>query len=323
MDQYGIYTAADSNFFPGVVVQHHALRQHGYTGNLAVIDTGLEPWMREFLVQRGLIVIPMGFAARTRFTDVLTDETAGMRGWSFKAFGILHANLFERFTYIDADYIPLCNLEEMLFDRINRGDFLCTEDGQNTWDQRHADAIGVAPGTYMNINAGFFSASLEHHGPLLEEWRNLMTRRKPFDLWYGDQGALNAILDKYSVPKVLVGDKADWNQTWLNERLAAPGDVVIRSISPPVLRHRTGRRIYGWHGCGWCRYWHGIGIDHYRKDDTEIERMRRECTQKVPAAVLELFEELLFCGNDLRVEGHLLCPLPCEEPAANLPVSSG
>ena len=315
MDEYGIYTAADYNFFPGVVAQYHALRQHGYTGKLAVIDTGLDPWMADYLAERGVILISMDFVKNLRFTDVLSDEAAGMRGWSFKAFGILHANLFKRFTFIDGDYIPLCNLQEKLFDRIDRGEFLCTEDGLNTWDDRHADAVGVRPGTYMNINAGFFSASLEHHGPLLEEWRNLMTRRKPFDLWYGDQGALNAILDKYSVPKVLVGDKADWNQTWLNETLAREGRVVVHSLSPPMLRHRDGRRIYGWHGCGWCRYWHCLGIDHYRKDQGEIEKMGRECIGKVPEAVLEVFKACLFYDNNLRQERHLLVPQERQQQA--------
>ena len=105
----------------------------------------------------------------------------------------------------------------------------------NTWSAAHADAVGVAPGTYMNINAGFFSASMEHHRALLEEWRNLMTRRKPFDLWHGDQGALNAILDKYSVPKVLVGEKADWNQTWLNESLSREGDGIAAFLGDEAV----------------------------------------------------------------------------------------
>jgi hypothetical protein len=308
-EQYGIYTAADANFFPGVVVQLNSLRRHGYRGKLAVIDTGLEEWMADYLTERGIILVSMEFTRRIRFTDVLTDETAGMRGWSFKAFGILHADLFDRFTFIDADYIPLCNLERELLERIDRGEFLCTEDGLNSWDARHSEAVGVPAGTYVNVNAGFFSASLQHHGQLLEEWRNLMTRRKPFDLWYGDQGALNAILDKYGTPKILVGDKEDWNQTWLNERFAKEGCIEVESLSPPVLRHQDGRRIYGWHGCGWQRYWHGIGIDHYRKDLAEIEKMRRETVEMIPAAVLNVFKSLLFDGTDLRMSGHLLVPL--------------
>ncbi len=109
MDHYGIYMAADEDFFPGVVVDYQALRQHVYSGKLAVIDTGLAPWMRDYLSGLGLVVISMNFTKRVRFTDVLSDENAGMHGWAFKAFGILQANLFERFTCIDADYIPLCN----------------------------------------------------------------------------------------------------------------------------------------------------------------------------------------------------------------------
>lgn len=305
---YGIYTAADYNFFPGVVVQLNSLRQHGYHGPLAVIDTGLEPWMADYLRERGVELISTDFTKTLRFTDVLTDETAGLKGWSFKIFGILHADLFENFTFIDADYIPLCNLEQELLERIERGEFLCTEDGHNTWDEKHTEAIGVAPGTYSNINAGFFSASMKHHAALLEEWRNLMTRRKPFDLWYGDQGALNAILDKYGIPKVLVGDKADWNQTWLNEKLAQENSIRVGSLSPPVLRHHNGQRIYGWHGCGWCRYWHCLGIDHFRDDPAEIQKMQRDCVGKVPDAVLQIFSALLFQNGDLAVDGYLLTP---------------
>jgi hypothetical protein len=306
MDDYGIYTAADDNFFPGVVVQLNALRLHGYMGRLAVIDTGLAPWMREYLSRRGAIIIPLDFTKQVRFSDVLSDETAGMRGWSFKAFGIMQARLFRCFTFIDADYIPLCNLQAELHARVSDGEFLCTEDGSNIWDESHADAIGVRPGTYMNVNAGFFSASMDHHGAILEEWRNLMTRRKPFDLWYGDQGALNAVLDKYGTPKVLVGDKSQWNQTSMNAALARDNAVTVASVSPPILRYGDGRRIFGWHGCGWCRYWHCIGIDHYRQDKAEIDEFRRECAGKVPQAVLELFSHMLFYDDDLVIAGHLI-----------------
>ena len=309
MDDYGIYTAADFNFFPGIVVQLNALRLHGYRGKLAVFDTGLEPWMRDYLTRHGATVVALDFVKSLRYTDVLSEETCGFRGWSFKAFGIVHARLFNRFTFIDGDYIPLCNLQEELDQRIERGEFLCTEDGVNTWGEAHAEATGVQPGTYMNINAGFFSASLNHHVAILEEWRNLMTRRKPFELWYGDQGALNAILDKYGIAKVLIGDKADWNQTWMNETLAKEGMVVVDNLSPPVVRHQSGQRIYGWHGCGWCRYWHCLGIDHYRKDPAEIEKMQRECVGKIPKAVLEVFSSLLFAEADLEVRDHLLVPI--------------
>ena len=105
----------------------------------------------------------MEFTNKLRFTDVLSDERAGMRDWSFKAFGIMQARLFRAFTFIDADYIPLCNLQEELHGRIENGEFLSTEDGWNTWTDVHAEAVGVRPGTYMNLNAGFFKPSMEHH----------------------------------------------------------------------------------------------------------------------------------------------------------------
>ncbi len=124
-----------------------------------------------------------------------------------------------RWTFIDGDYLPLCNLEVELRPMIEQGQFISTEDGANTWNQTHEEAMGVRPGTYVNINAGFISLDMEVYGAIMHEWRNLMTRRKPFDLWYGDQGALNAILDKWSVKKHTL-NKVLWNQTWLNESMA-------------------------------------------------------------------------------------------------------
>src|ERR1700722_10752307 len=181
MDNYGIYTASDANFFPGIVVQLNSLRMHGYEGTLAVIDTGLDQWMRDYLSERGVIIISMDFVKSVRYTDVLSEEFAGKRGWSFKIFGIMRARLFKTFTYIDGDFIPLCNLQHELYERVSQGEFLSTEDGWNTWTNAHTEAIGVRPGTYVNINAGFFSASVDHHEPILDEWRNLMTRRNAFD----------------------------------------------------------------------------------------------------------------------------------------------
>lgn len=309
MDEYGIYTAANASYFAGVVVQLESLRLHGYTGKLVVFDTGLEPWMREYLIEHGAHVFLMDFVRHIRFTDVKAEEHAGIKDWSFKAFGISQARMFRRFTFIDADYIPLCNLQSELFDRIDRGEFLCTDDGENNWDERHFEAIGVAPGRYVNVNAGFFSLSLDHFDWLIEEWRNLMTRWKPFDLWHGDQGALNAILDKYGVRKSFVGHGADWNQTYYCEKLAKNGMVEIESFAPPILRHRGGNRIYGWHGCGRFRYWHALGVAHGHQYEDEILLRQRLSWLQVPAAVHNLFAHLLLRTGDLAIQDHQLVPL--------------
>lgn len=295
---YGIYTLGDENFFAGIVASINALRFYNYSGPIAVIDIGFEAWMRDYLRSfSDVCVLDIEPVKKDiRFTDERTDENPVMKGWAYKAFSILYYNLFEGWTFIDGDYLPLCNLEQELRPLINNGLFVSTEDGTNTWGKEHEDAIGVQPGSYVNINAGFISLNMQHYGCIVHEWRNLMTRRKPFQLWYGDQGALNAILDKWGVKKHLL-DKKLWNQTWLNEPMARENRcyLVENGSEIHVSYGPASDRIKGWHGTGWNKLWHQLGIDHYRKNNAEErQRFYRECQNKSPAAILEIFEFFLF-----------------------------
>ena len=311
--EYGIYTVGDENFFPGIVASANALRSYGYAGPIAVIDIGFLPWMAAYLeAYPGIEVLPIEPVRRNLgFTDLHTDENPAMTGWAYKAFGIVHYDRFRAWTFLDADYFALSNVELMLRPLVEAGRFVSTEDGTNHWDSRHQEAIGVDPGAYMNINAGFISLDMEVHGPIIHEWRNLMTRRRPFDLWYGDQGALNAILDKHSVPKHTL-DKVLWNQTWLNESMARENLCEMRwEEGKPLLWYPPKEdRIYGWHGMGWHKLWHQIGIDHYRKGDAdERGRFYKESQGKSPRAIVEAFEHFLFLGEFnavLKRQGHLL-----------------
>ena len=52
-----------------------------------------------------------------------------MKGWAYKAFAIVHCHLFSKWTFIDADYLPLCNLEKELRPLIEDGHIISTEDG--------------------------------------------------------------------------------------------------------------------------------------------------------------------------------------------------
>lgn len=310
---YGIYTVGDENFFAGVVASVNALRYYGYTGPVAVIDVGFLAWMVDYLNDfENVQVLDIAPLRRTiRFTDIITDEEPVMCGWAYKAFGIVHYDLFDRWTFIDADYLPLCNLQEELLPLITAGHFVSTEDGINVWTEQHQEAIGVKPGSYMNINAGFISADMNVHAAIIHEWRNLMTRRKPFDLWYGDQGALNAVLDKWEVPKFTL-DKTLWNQTWLNNEMARENRCLL--IRQPADMHAwyepLDARIMGWHGAGWHKLWHQLGIDHYRKENAEERnRFYHESKGKSPWPIVDLFESFLFMDNfnrPLRRDGHLL-----------------
>lgn len=314
---YGIYTVGDDNFFAGIVAAINSLRFHGYWGPIAVLDIGFEAWMVSYLndyANVGVLDIEP-VKENQRFTDVKTDENPVMKGWAYKAFGILHYDLYDQWTFIDADYLPLCNLEAELRPLIAQGHFVSTEDGNNTWDERHADAMGVKPGDYMNINAGFISLDMKVHGSIIHEWRHLMTRKKPFDLWYGDQGALNAVLDKWEVPKYTL-DKVLWNQTWLNKAMAVENQCFLRGEGKGlhVWYAPKEARIMGWHGAGWHKLWHQIGIDHYRKHAPE-ERLRFffECEGQSPTAIVEIFKFFMFMGDynqPLTRADHLLVPCP-------------
>jgi hypothetical protein len=309
---YGIYTVGDHNFFAGVVAAINSLRHHGYRGSVVVFDVGFDPWMVEYLRRYDRVeVLEMESVGRNlRFTDVVSDECPLFKDWAYKAFGIVHYDRFRHWTFIDGDYLPLCNLEDELLPLIKEGCFIGTEDGINEWNEAHEDAMGVRPGTYLNINAGFVSVNMETHGHIVHEWRNLMTRFKPFALWWGDQGALNAILDKHGVERTLL-DRRLWNQTGMNTSMTEEGAcrLVTRRGHRHVIDTETGVRVMGWHGVGWHKLWHQIGIDHYRENASERRAFRRECRGKSPPAVVELFRHFLFSdrfNRRLRQNGHRL-----------------
>jgi lipopolysaccharide biosynthesis glycosyltransferase len=309
---YGIYTLGDHNFFAGIVASINALRFYGYIGPIAVIDIGFEEWMQDYLESfSDVSVLSIEPAKKDiRFTDVRTDESPIMKNCAYKAFGILHYNIFERWTYIDGDYFPLCNLEAELRPLIEAGLFVSTEDGTNTWEKKHQEASGVMPGTYMNINAGFVSLDMKKYAPIVHEWRNLMTRRKPFG---HDQAALNAILDKWNIAKHVL-DKVLWNQTWLNEAIAK--EKLCRLVRSKqdihVWYEPKASKIMGWHGTGPNKLWHQLGIDHYRKNSEERLKFYEQCQGIAPSPILEIFEYFLFMSQfnrPLKRNNHLLMPL--------------
>jgi hypothetical protein len=311
--EYGIYTVGDDNFFAGVVAAINALKYYGYQGPVAVIDIGLDAWMVEYLrsYQSVTVLDIKPVRKDIKFTDILSTESPVMKGWAYKAFGIVHYNLYTKWTFIDGDYLPLCNLEMELKPLIEEGLFVSTEDGQNDWGERHKDAIGVTPGRYLNINAGFISLNMDVYGHIIHEWRNLMTRYKPFDLWWGDQGALNAILDKHAIKKSCL-DKVVWNQTGINEKMALESACALKKDGDQVYAfHKSLKsRIMGWHGMGKNKLWHQIGIDHYRKNNSE-ERAKfyRQCQGKSPQAIVEIFAHFLFLDSfnkKLRVNDFIL-----------------
>ena len=306
---YGVYTVSDASFFPGTVANINSLRYHGYQSPIAIIDIGFDDWMIQYLKKFDNVKVLDISSLRKiiRFTDVKTNDEPIMKGWAYKAFGIVHYDLFQCWTFIDADYFPMCNLEQHIKPLLSYSKFVCTEDGTNTWKEEHQEATGVMPGKYMNINAGFISLNMETHGYIIHEWRNLMTRKKPFDLWYGDQGALNVILDKYGIEKTLL-DRKLWNQTWLNEKMAKENSIELRDGK--LYHKQMNAVIMGWHGTGWHKLWNQLGIDHYRKNKSEQTKFYEESLGKSPKPIVEEFKRMLFLdkfNKPLQQKGSSLC----------------
>jgi hypothetical protein len=289
---YGIYTGGDREFFPGMVAAINALRWFGCGAPIAVLDNGLDPWMSEYLAGFSDVHVcdlrPL--ADVTRYTDVCSDESPVLLDYGFKAFGILHFNLFDRFTFIDADLLPLCDFEAALTPMIERGEFVSAEDGTNEWDDWHAAAIGVEPGIYVNINAGFFSLSMHHHAGIMHEWCHLMTRRKAMDRLFADQGALNVILDKRAVPKTAL-EPEFWNQTGLHHSMTRNGEVDHEGDA--FVHLPTGRRINSWHTAGCPKLWQQLGVDFTGRDPEEVERVREESEGANPDVIVSAFRHFL------------------------------
>ncbi len=310
---FGVYTVGDENFFPGIVASINSMRYHGYKGPIAVVDIGFSSWMKKYLSNfQNVGVFDIDQVKRDiKFVDIVSDQNPVMHGWAYKAFSILYYDFFTNWSFLDADYLALCNPEVELRPKIERGYFVSTEDGQNTWTQKHAELTGVKPGTYVNINAGFINLNMEKYGFVVQEWKTLMTQYKPSSLWYGDQGALNIILDKYQIRKTCL-QKELWNQTWLNSKMAEEGTCKLtsRKDQMQVIYTPIGKKIQGWHGTGPHKLWHQIGIDHYRKHN-ELDRNNffEESQGKSPQAVIDIFRHFLFLdryNEKLKVKGHLI-----------------
>lgn len=293
---YGIYTGGDRAFFPGLVASVNALRWYGCQAPIAILDFGLEPWMSAYLDGFPEVKVfdlrPLGEVIR--YTDVRSDDSPVFLDYGFKAFGIAHFNLFERFTFLDADLLPLCDPEPFLDPLIERGAIVSAEDGLNEWGAWHAEAIGVEPGVYLNLNAGFFSLSWRYHSLVIHEWCHLMTRRRVMDNLFADQGALNVILDKYQIPKLAL-ERELWSQTGLNEAMTVQ-NAVERS-GDEFIHGPTGQRIGGWHTAGCHKLWVQSGDRFGEGDPGETERLRRESAGTSPREIVEAFSHFLHLDH--------------------------
>ena len=158
---YGIYMVRVAAIFPALSLPSIPRDFHGYRGPVAVMDTGLEPWMRDYLSSyEGVEVLPLALIrSGTRFTDVRSHQSPVSRGNAFKAFGIVHYDLFDRFTWVDADLFVTCDPVAEVGPLLSEDAVVGTEDNSNTWTARDEEATGVTPGTYPQMNSGFVSLS--------------------------------------------------------------------------------------------------------------------------------------------------------------------
>lgn len=289
---YGIYTGGERAFFPGLVAAINALRWYGCRAPFAVFDVGLDPWMQDYL--RGFADVQVcdlrPLAQVTRYTDVHMEASPVLCDCGFKAFGIVHVNCFERFTFMDADLLPLCDLEAALDPLIGDGAFVSVEDGWNDWEAWHAENIGVAPGPQPNVNSGLFSLSMAHHAAIMHEWCHLHTRRRAMDRLFADQGALNVVLDKYGVPKLAL-ERELWSQAGLNQSMAAAGEVGRHGDE--LVHLPSGRRLGAWHTAGCAKLWQQAGVDFTGRSPDEIEAIRRQSEGTSPLPVVEVFDHFL------------------------------
>jgi hypothetical protein len=94
--------------------------------------------------------------------------------------------------------------------------------------------------------------------------------------------------------------------------LGRDGHVSFEKGPPARLIHTpSGECFKGWHGWGWHKPWHCLGIDEFRDDPAERERFHFECRTKIPAQVVECFAHFLFMGDynrPLKRAGHRISP---------------
>ncbi len=285
---YGIYTGGDRRFYPGLVAAVNALRHYGCEAPIAIFDLGLTSTMRRRLASvpevRVLDMRPVIEAHSYVDSDVGNPV---LDSYGFKVFGILHYSLFDSFTYFDADFLPLCNLETHLLPQILRGELLMSEDGVNHWTESIAALVNGKSGSFINFNAGFFSMSLVPFRRLLVEWGRLMSRRAVTRRMFTDQGPLNAAMNGLSIQPTSLNPYL-WNQTWVSSGMAAEG-LVIRSRDRLVYAP-SKERICSWHGCGVRKLWHLSQVGPVFENRV-VDAWRSKCEPYAPKAVIEIFKD--------------------------------
>ncbi|MDQ2909943.1 MAG: hypothetical protein M3R39_02845 [Actinomycetota bacterium] len=183
------YTIANAPFFPGLVALLNSLRLTGNTGELVVLDRGLDERQRERLD---------GHVRLVELPDERIVHPAVLKPYpqAFDPAGVV--------VILDSDMLVVHPLD-WIVERAAAGRICVFPDPiPDRWFPEWADALELKRplrrGTYLN--AGFLAFSAERWPDLLARWWELCTRipseqhfvDEGLPFWAGDQDVFNALL---------------------------------------------------------------------------------------------------------------------------------
>jgi lipopolysaccharide biosynthesis glycosyltransferase len=182
------YTVSDKNYFLGTVTLLNSLRVAGNSGELCVINAGLEPWQERLL---------------SEYATVLNPPTKVVHPFLWKQ----TASFFEpteTIVLIDSDMIVTASLDDVV-SCATKGSICAYPDEPYTrwrWFPEWEERLQLRSPLRRDacVNAGFLAFSIDHWPDLLRRWWEVcqlielsdITPDGPFQA--GDQDALNALL---------------------------------------------------------------------------------------------------------------------------------
>lgn len=235
---YGVLTAADAGFFPGLQLLVASL---GDDVPLGIVDLGLTAEQRDWcFAQKRYEILPR--------VGPMPDDVKMWQGWNKPYY--MATSPFDRTLWIDSDCVVIGDLQP-LFHEIEQGPFVIRH-----WDEpypqpnhsslyhRFRVPVRLPPG--RGINSGVVGLKIDRDAELLEAWSGLVSHAamdptiRPLISWY-DEGALQWALEETGTTERVLPWHG-WNRFVRSQVTADPVDYVlaVSGQADDVIWHFSG-----------------------------------------------------------------------------------
>ncbi len=218
VDEIGLVTAADSNFFPALRLWIEAAKRH-WNGPLFVFDLGLTLNQVDWCRRHGVTTEPYSCSVLGRSYSELVEEIGRVQLNTWCKPFLLDRAPFKRIVWVDCDALILAPLTGLL-EHLAQTGFVVYQESYNPPWTINKDVSELLPhkvknDPYFTPNAGICAIDKTRQLNLLEHWKFAVTQallnpelRKRLSCY--DQGALNWALQVLGLRDCLKND-IRWN----------------------------------------------------------------------------------------------------------------